>query len=101
MTLVVVDVELARLSDPSIADRFNESHEPEVFALLNTRLEKLDAPSRKLLLRYNNQWGGDVGTDHRAENQSFHRHDAASQATRIACGLHQAKFSNDLKSQDL
>ena len=45
------DAELARLVDPRVSERFNERHEPEIFAVLEICLEKLDAPSRRLLLR--------------------------------------------------
>ncbi len=43
--------ELALLVDPKISERFNENHEPEIFIALETCLEKLDANSRRLLLR--------------------------------------------------
>ena len=43
--------ELARLIDPKISESFNERHEPEIFGTLEACLEKLDANSRRLLLR--------------------------------------------------
>lgn len=45
------DAELAMLIDPKVSERFSEQHEPEIFSVLEECLEKLDASSRRLLLR--------------------------------------------------
>jgi len=45
------DAELASLIDPMVSECFSEQHEPGIFSVLEDCLEKLDPPSRRLLLR--------------------------------------------------
>ncbi len=45
------DAELASLIDSKASGHFTDQHEPEVFAVLEECLDKLDSPSRRLLLR--------------------------------------------------